>query len=216
MPDEPWLTITILCALTALAGFGGRIALRAWSLHQLKVLAEESLAIRRCWSLLDQLPAEVLSQPLRMTFGKIMYVRLKRARRIRPHHPFLRDQQLQIAQLIGTTRGGRTRPLGPSDREEAMAALEGLRSVLAQGADRGIINELEQQRCAERLDEALTSLQLIHYRQAAEEAEHLQRIPQAIDYLRSALRSAEQLPAGDAERREITRQLQALESAAGF
>lgn len=216
MLDEPWLMTALACALAGLAALGGRLALRSWSLRQLKTLAEESLAIRRCWSLLDQLPAEVLTQPLRMTFGKIMYVRLKRARRIRPEHPFLRDQQLQIAQLIGTTRGGRTRPLGDKDREEAMAALEGLRTVLSQSAVEGIINDLERQRCAERLDEALTSLRLIHYRQAALEAEHLQRIPQAIDYLRSALRSAEQLPAGDAERREITRQLQALESAAGF
>ena len=86
MHQAPWFLIVVICTLAGLAALVGRLLLRAWSLRQLKVLARESYAIRRCWSLLDQLPAELLTQPLRMTFGKIMYVRLKRARKIR-HHP---------------------------------------------------------------------------------------------------------------------------------
>ena len=101
MIEQSWLTITALCALAGLCALVGRLILKAWSLRQLKTLSRESLAIRRCWALLDQLPTELLTQPLRMTFGKIMYVRLKRAQKVRPEHPFLRDQQLQIAQLIG-------------------------------------------------------------------------------------------------------------------
>ena len=216
MLDQPWLVITIICALASLAALVGRLALRTWSIRQFKILSQESFAIRRCWALLDQLPSDLLTLPLRMTFGKIMYVRLKRARKVRPDHAFLRDQQLQIAQLIGTTRGGRSRALDLRDREDAMEALEGLKQVLEESAAEGIVNDLEAQRCAERLDEALSGVQLAHFKQAALEAEHLKRIPQAMDYLRSALRSAEQLRTGEAERREISRHLHELETVSGF
>lgn len=216
MTEQPWLTISALCALAGLCALIGRFVLKAWSLRQLKILSRESLGIRHCWALLDQLPAELLTQPLRMTFGKIMYVRLKRAQKVRPEHPFLRDQQLQIAQLIGTRQGGRIEPLNARAREEALEALQALKAVLEESAADRIINELEHDRCALRLDEALSSLQLSHYKQAALEAEYLQRIPQAIAYLRSALHSAEQLHTAETERQEIHRHLQELESVSGF
>ena len=216
MIEQSWLTITALCALAGLCALVGRLILKAWSLRQLKTLSRESLAIRRCWALLDQLPTELLTQPLRMTFGKIMYVRLKRAQKVRPEHPFLRDQQLQIAQLIGTRQVGRGAALSARAREEALEALDGLKVVLDESAADRIINDLEHERCALRLDEALSSLQLAHYKQAALEAEYLKRIPQAIDYLRSALRSAERLSTAESDRLEIHRHLQELESVSGF
>lgn len=216
MIEQPWLTVTALCAAAGVCALIGRLILRAWSLRQLKILTRESFAIRRTWALLDQLPTELLTQPLRMTFGKIMYVRLKRAQKVRPEHPFLRDQQLQIAQLIGTRQGGRGEALTAKAREAALQSLQDLKVVLDESAADRIINELEHQRCALRLDEALSSVQLAHYKQAALEAEYLKRIPQAIAYLRSALDSADRLRTAEAERQEIHRHLQELEAVSGF
>ncbi|MFU8816679.1 MAG: hypothetical protein ACNA7W_15130 [Pseudomonadales bacterium] len=215
MTVELWQLVVVICVAVGAVAWAGRYALHAWSLYQLKVLAHESYALQRWWDVLGQLPAEVLSQPLRCTLGRIMYQRLKRARRVQPDHHFLRDQQLQIARFIGRTPGDDGRRLTGAARQQAMAALGDLKRVLDESVSDGLISQAELERCEAGVAQSLTALEFAHYRQAALQAEYLQRIPQAIDHLRSALRAAQRLGSNGAEQREIERRLRHLEAGAG-
>jgi hypothetical protein len=210
MALEPWqLVVALSIGIGALA-LTARLALQAFSLYQLRVLTHESDALQRWWGAIGQLPAEMLSQQLRCTLGRIMYQRLKRARRIQPDHPFLRDQQLQIARFIGRTPASDGRRLTGMAREHARAALDDLERVLAESAADGLISGAELAACEAGVAKSLMELEIVHYRQAALQAEYLQRIPQAIGYLESALRSARALAPGSAEQREIEQRLQSL------
>jgi hypothetical protein len=177
----------------------------------MKVLAHESYALQHWWGVIAQLPAEVLTQSLRCTLGRIMYQRVKRARRVQPEHPFLRDQQLQIARFIGRAPGHDGRRLTGVAREQAMAALGGLKRALHDSAADGLIDPLELERCEATVAKSLTELEFAHYRQAALQAEYLHRTPQAVAHLRAALRAAQLLGPNGTEQREIERRLQALE-----
>ncbi|MEZ5558151.1 MAG: hypothetical protein R3E86_06330 [Pseudomonadales bacterium] len=192
-----------------------RLLLRTWGLRQLRSLARESEAVRRCWSVIERMPAGLLSQPLRMTLGKIMYVRLKRAMRVQPEHPFLVQQQLQIARFIGSSMGGRRGEITRAAREDALQALGEFLELLDESRRADILREEEMLRCRERVIAARASLQLDHFRQAAIQAECLRQMPQAISYLRDALKSAESLQDRRAYR-EIREHLHDLETAAGF
>lgn len=214
MTVEPWQLVAAITTAVGVLAMAGRHALQAWSLHQLKVLAHESYALQRWWEVLGQLPAEVLSQSLRCTLGRIMYQRLKRARRVQPDHPFLRDQQLQIARFIGRAPWDDGRRLTGTAREQALIALGDLRRVLDESAADGLISQVELDRCEASVAHSLTALEFAHYRQAALQAEYLERIPQAIAHLRSALGTAQRLGSNGAERREIERRLRYLEATA--
>jgi len=209
---QPWDLVAALCTAVGGLALAGRYGLRAWSLHQLRVLARESLALQRSWSVIAELPAELLTQPLRCTLGRIMYQRLKRARRVQPDHPFLRVQLLQIARFIGRTPRGDGRRLTGAAREQAIEALTQLYRLLGESAAEKLISQADLVRCEASVAQALTKLEVAHYRQAALQAEFLRRIPQAIECLRSALHTAQSFGQDSAERREIEARLQQLES----
>jgi hypothetical protein len=212
MAFDAWLwVVVVVSAATGAIALVARYGLQAWSLYQLEVLAHESYALQRWWEVIAQLPAEVQTQTLRCTFGRIMYQRVKRARRVHPEHPFLRDQQLQIARFIGRAPGDDGRRLTGLAREQAMTALGDLKRALAESAADGLIGVAELERCEAAVARSLTQLEFAHYRQAALQAEYLDRIPQAIANLRSALRTAQLLGPGCREQREIERRLQTLE-----
>jgi hypothetical protein len=210
---QPWELVAVVCTIVGGLALVGRYGLRIWSLRQLRMLARESLALQRWWSVIAELPAELLTQPLRCTLGRIMYQRLKRARRVQPDHPFLRAQTLQIARLIGRTPRGDGRRLTGAAREQAIDALADLYRLLGESAAEKLISRAELIRCEADLAQTLTRLECTHYRQAALQAEALRRMPQAIEYLRSALQAAQRFGQDSAERREIEARLRILEAA---
>jgi hypothetical protein len=210
---QPWELVAALSTAVGGLALAGRYTLRLWCLRQLRTLALESLALQRWWAVIGELPAELLTQPLRCTLGRIMYQRLKRARRIQPEHPFLRAQLLQIARFIGRTPRDDGRRLTGAARQQAIDALTELHKLLNESAAEQLISNTDLARCESGVAQALTQLELAHYRQAALQAEYLRRIPQAIDYLRSALRTAQLLGQESVERREIEAHLRNLESA---
>jgi hypothetical protein len=210
MMIEPWQWLVIVSTGIGTLALAARHGLQAWSLYQLKILAHETDALQRWWGVIGQLPAEMLSQSLRCTLGRIMYQRLKRARRIRPDHPFLRDQQLQIARFIGRAPVSDGRRLTGMARAQTMVALGDLKRVLDESAADGLISQGELMNCEASVAKTLTELEFAHYRQAALQAEYLQRIPQAITHLRAALRSARVLRPDGAEQREIEHRLASL------
>jgi hypothetical protein len=208
---EPWLLVTMICASVGALAFAGRRGLEAWGLRQLEPLARETEALLRCWAVIDRLPAEALPQSLRCTLGGIMYERLKRARRVHPDHPFLRDQQLQIARFIGRepTRDPR-KVAGPAP--DPAAALDELRLMLAQSEAEGLLCDAERVRAESNVTRALTVMEISQHRHTALQAEYLRRIPQAVAHLRSALQAARALGPENREQRDIARRLQWLES----
>lgn len=208
---HPWELVAMLSTGVGGLALAGRYTLRAWSLYQLKVLARESHALHRWWSVIAELPAELLTQPLRCTLGRIMYQHVKRARRVQPEHPFLRAQLLQVARFIGRTPRDAGRRLTGTTREKAIAALTELNGMLFESEARQMITRGEMARCAASVSQALTQLEFAHYRQAALQAEYLHRVPQAIEYLRSALRSAQAFGRDSTQCREVEARLQALE-----
>ena len=210
---QPWELVAVTSTAVGGLALAGRYGLRAWGLHQLRILARESLALQRWWSVIAELPAELLTQPLRCTLGRIMYQRLKRARRVQPDHPFLRAQLLQIARFIGRTPRDDGRRLTGAAREDAIAALTDLYRLLGESAAENLITDADLVRCEASMSQALTKLEFTHYRQAALQAEFLRRTPQAIEYLRSALRTAQNFGQDSRERREIEARLRVLESA---
>lgn len=210
---QPWELVAVASTAVGGAALVARYLLRAWSLRQLRVLARESLALQRWWTVIGELPAELLTQPVRCTLGRIMYRRLKRARRIQPDHPYLRAQLLQIARFIGRTPRDEGRRLTGSDRAQAIEALNDLKRMLSESAAENLVPTGELARCERDVSEAVTRLEIAHYRQAALQAEFLRRIPQAIEYLRSALMTAQRVGQDSAERREIEARLQVLERA---
>ncbi len=208
--------LELLTAASAAAGglvLAGRYLLRAWSLYQLRTLARESHAIERCWSVIAELPAEVQTQPLRCTLGRIMYQHLKRARRIQPDHPYLRAQLLQIARFIGRTPRDEGRRLAGATRGTSMAALGELRRLLSENAAEGLISYAELTRCGLTVSQALVRLEFDHCRRAALQAEFLRRTPQAIQYLRSAMQAARRFGDDSSELREVAARLELLEAA---
>jgi tetratricopeptide (TPR) repeat protein len=211
MELDNWHLLGMLAALAG-TGLAVRQMLRAWSLRALQRLADECLALERWWHAIDRLPAELQSQSLRLTLGRLMVQRLRRAQHIRPDHPLLREQSLRIARFIGRTppQDGR-RVTGPA-REQAMATLADIRELLAEcGRDRLVAVE-EVERCERRVTDALAELEFQHYRQAALQAEYLQRIPQAIDCLKSALRCIDHLAPEAPQRRDAAHRLALLET----
>jgi len=209
---QPWELVAVTSTAVGSAALAARYGLRVWSLYQLKILARESHALQRWWAVIGELPAELLSQPLRCTLGRIMYQRLKRARRIQPDHPFLRMQLLQIARFIGRTPRDGGRRLTGATRARAIGALTELHRLLGESAADKLISPVELVRCQVNVNRALTELEFAHYRQAALQAEFLRRIPQAIEYLRSALRTAQTFGNDSAQLREVEARLQALEA----
>jgi hypothetical protein len=208
---EPWLLVMALCAGAGTLALAGRRGLDAWSLRQLGILTRESDALLRCWAVIDRLPAEALSQSLRCTLGRIMYARLKRARRVHPDHPFLRDQQLQIARFIGREPMSKGHHIAGAP-DEAAATLADLRLILDQGAAEGMVSEAERLRSETSVSRALTVVEIAAHRHAALQAEYLRRIPQAAAHLRSALHAADSLGRESQEQRDIARRLQSLEN----
>jgi hypothetical protein len=209
---QPWELVAVMSTAVGGLALAGRYVLRVWSLHQLRTLARESLALQQWWAVIGELPAELLTQPLRCTLGRIMYQRLKRARRIQPQHPFLRVQLLQIARFIGRTPRHDGRRLTGAAREQAIGALTELYKLLRESAAKKLISNADLMRCEASVSLALTQLEFVHYRQAALQAEYLQRFPQAIEYLRSALRTAQLLGTESTEQQEIEARLRSLES----
>ncbi|HEX7037097.1 MAG TPA: hypothetical protein VF210_15085 [Pseudomonadales bacterium] len=210
---QPWELMAAACAAVGMLALAGRWGLRAWSLRQLRVLARESLALQRGWAVISELPAELLTQPLRCTLGRIMYQRVKRARRVQPDHPFLRAQTLQIARFIGRTPRSDGRRLTGAAREQAIDALSELYRLLRDSAHERLITRDELARSEQNIEQTLTRLEFLHYRQAALQAEALRRTPQAIEYLHSALNAAQRFGQDSVERREVEARLRILEAA---
>jgi len=209
---QPWELVAVASTALGVLALAGRYGLRVWSVRQLRVLARESLALQRWWSVIANLPAELQTQPLRCTLGRIMYQRLKRARRVQPDHPFLRAQLLQIARYIGRTPRDDGRRLTGATREQTISALTELHRLLGESAAEDLISSTELARCEDSVSEALTKLEFTHYRQAALQAEFLRRIPQAIEYLRSALTTAQSFGRDSRECQEVEARLRILES----
>ncbi len=209
---QPWEWVTVTSVALGGLMVTGRYGLRAWSLYQLRTLARESHALERWWSVIAELPAELQTQPFRCTLGRIMYQRLKRARRIQPDHPYLHSQLLQIARFIGRSPRDAGCRLTGTTRQQAVAALTELHRLLTESAADRLISRAELSRCELGMAEALVRLEFEHYRQAALQAEFLNRTPQAIEYLRSAVRAAQRFGEDSDELHEVAARLQRLES----
>jgi hypothetical protein len=211
MTLEPWQLVVAVSTSLGGSAMAVRLALRAWSRRQLQQLMRDSEQLERWWQVIGELPAEVLSLSLRCMLGRVMYQRLKRARRIRADHPFLQSQQLQIARFIGRTPREDGRRLTGAAREQALGAVAQLEALLAQSVADGLTSRAERERCETTVFEALTTLEVAHCRQAALQAEYLRRLPQAVAYLRSALRAAETLGPDFPDRARIADRLARLE-----
>lgn len=197
-------------ALVGLLGLALAWGLRVWSLRQLARFADECRTLERWWAAIDDLPAELQTQPLRLTIGRIMYQRLKRARQIRPNHALLQEQPLRIARFIGRTPRYDGRRVTGAAREQALAALNELKSLLAESARDRLVSSTDIARCEHNIDHSMCTLEFQHYRQAALQAEYLDRLPQAIDCLEAALRSVRHLSGAAAEQRDVARRLESL------
>lgn len=209
---QPWELVAAVSTTVGACALAGRCGVRAWGRYQLGVLARESQALQRWWAVIGELPVELLSQPLRNTVGRVLYQRLKRARRVQPDHPFLRVQILQIARFIN--RGARDQGwrLTGVTREKTVAAFAELHRLLDESAAERLISSTDLARCEASVAQALTQLEFAHYRQAALQAEFLRRTPQAIQYLRTAVRTASALGRDCREVREVEARLRTLEA----
>lgn len=207
MTLSSWHVAVALVGLLSLAAAWG---LKARSLRRNARFADECRTLDRWWAAIDDLPAELQTQPLRLTIGRIMYQRLKRARRIHPDHPLLQDQPLRIARFIGRVPRYDGRRVTGAAREQALAALNELKSLLAHSARDRLVSGADIARCEHNIDHSLCTLEFQHYRQAALQAEYLDRLPQAIDCLEAALRSVRHLDGAGADQRDVARRLEAL------
>jgi hypothetical protein len=209
---DTWHALIASGAAVGVAVVLTRQALRGWSLRRLERLADELTALERWWRIIERLPAELQTQSLRVTIGRILYQRVQRARRIHPDHPTLREAALRVARFIGRTPRNAGRPVTGAARADAMATLADLKQLLVESARDRLISARQIDRCAHEVAASLAALEFQHYRQAALQAEYLQRIPQAVECLRAALGCAAHLTPGAPERRDVEARLALLEA----
>jgi hypothetical protein len=212
MALESWHAVMATGSVLGLGVLLTRQVLLGWSLRQLTRFADEREALDRWWRAIAGLPAELQTPSLRVAIGRILYQRLKRARRLQPEHPSLRDQPLRIARFIGRAPRDDGRRLTGAARAEAMATLAELKRLLTDSARDRLASPEEIERCERTVAASLSALEFQHYRQAALQAEYLQRIPQAIECLRHALSCTAHLSPGAPERRDAQARLALLET----
>jgi hypothetical protein len=209
---DTWHALIASGAAVGMAALLTRLALRDWSLRRLARLADECDALERWWRIIERLPAELQTQSLRVTIGRILYQRVQRARRLRPDHPALRDEALRIARFIGRIPRDAGQPVTGTARARAMETLAELKQLLVESARDRLISSRQIDRCAREVAASLADLEFQHYRQAALQAEYLQRIPQAVECLQAALACTAHLTPGAAERRDVEARVALLQA----
>lgn len=175
----------------------GAVALAARQLlhllgsYQERRLAREGHALLRWWAVLDDVPADVLTPPLRRLIGRIMSRRLAAAGRASPAHPYLQAQREELNRFMGgsaVSRATRTARNGrEQDRRRRILALETLLELLEHsGPDRLVsAGELASGRAA--VARALSELEFLATRQTNLEADALRRMTRAIRHGASPL-----------------------------
>lgn len=163
-----------------------RQLLRLLGSHQERRLAREGGALLRWWAVLGDVPAEVLTPPLRRLIGRIMNRRLAAAGRVSPAHPYLQAQREEINRFMGggavgtVSRSGR-RGL-EQDRRRRIQALAALFELLEHSTPDRLVSagELASGRAA--VARALSELEFLATRQTNLEADALRRVTRAIGH----------------------------------
>jgi len=171
---------TALGAITLAA----RPLLRLLGGYQERRLDREGRALLRWWAVLGEVPAEVLTPPLRRLIGRIMSRRLAAAGRVSPAHPCLQTQRDEINRFMGgSTLGTATRSARrglEQDRRLRIQALAALLELLEHSAPDRLVSagELASGRAA--VARALSELEFLATRQTNLEADALRRVTRAI------------------------------------
>jgi hypothetical protein len=161
-----------------------RQLLRLLGRYQERRLAREGRALVRWWTVLGDVPAEVLTPPLRRLIGRIMSRRLAAAGRVSPAHPYLQAQREQINRFMGGSAVGTATRSARSgleqDRRRRIQALEALLELLEHSATDRLVSagELASGRAA--VARALGELEFLATRQTNLEADALRRVTRAI------------------------------------
>lgn len=176
MTLEVWelvaITFFVLGALALLA----RQGLRALNALQIRGLNRDGQALSRWWDAVAEVPAEVLTPPLRRTLGRIMNARLARARRLDAEHPSLQAPRSQITRFVVE------RPMSWTsiDEDRAIAALRTLRTLLAQQDTARLVSHRERVSADTVLAGHLTRLEFLRQQRASLQPDYLRRVTRAL------------------------------------
>lgn len=175
-----WHLVIPACIAVGAAALTGRYGLHVWAQHQLNRLTRESAGLSRCWSIIGDLPATALTEPVRNALGALMQACLQRARRIQPDHPFLLNQQHRIERFVEEAPARAGRP-SRAARQRAICALRELEQLLADpGSDRVVPKpDLVASRAA--VSHQITEIEFLSDQGAVLQADYLRRVTRALD-----------------------------------
>ena len=178
---ELWHTVVAVCIAVGAAALTGRYALYVWDRDQLRRLNRETAGLSDCWGIIEDLPVEALSAPIRQVLGAIMSRCLARARRIRPKHPYLMDQQARIDAFVATEPQPRNGRPGVATRGRAMEALDRLENLVAETRPDGDLSRDQIRSCRAALARRLTELEFLSDQHEVMQADYLRRVTRALD-----------------------------------
>ena len=185
MALEPWLLVAIACTAVGVAALAARAVLRMVCHLQERRLARENRALAHWWSVLADVPGEVLDAQLRRSVGRVMLRRLDHAARLSSNHPYLQSQREAINRFITGTaldvrgplrRDGRTRP----DRARHMEALKALHALMEDSAAARLLSRQERTSAAAAIGRAIETVEFLEARHANVQAADLRRVTRAL------------------------------------
>jgi len=186
MTLEPWVIVVAGCTAVGAVALAARQLLRLIASVQERRLQREGRALQRWWGVLGDVPADVLTPPLRRLLGRIMTRCLHAAARVGRDHPYLRGQRDEINRFIGghtignAIRSARGRGQAQA-RERHMPALQELLTLLDHSAADRLVSTVELASARSAVSRALNELEFLAARQPNLEADALRRMTRALD-----------------------------------
>ncbi len=185
MALEPWVLVAAGCTAVGVVALAARGVLRTTCHLQEQRLARESRALEQWWSVLAEVPGEMLDAPMRRIVGRAMLRRLDHAARLSSDHPYLHGQRQAINGFIAgsapdappslrrdrQTRAGRTREL---------QALKTLNALIDESVAAGLLSTNEKTSAAGAIGRAIETIEFLEARRVNVEPAALRRMTRAL------------------------------------
>jgi hypothetical protein len=185
MALEPWMLVAAGCTVVGVAALAARGVLRMVCHLQERRLDRECRALEDWWSVLVDVPNDVLDVTLRRVLGRVMLRRLDRVAGLSSDHPYLYRQREAIDAFIDGSAPGVSTP-GRRDRHPRVTrarqkkALRTLNTLIEESAAARLLPPDERAGAASAVSRALETLEFLEAQHGTVEADAMRRMTRAL------------------------------------